>query len=91
MSRKLAVILIAIAVAMAFTVSMAVAADPPAQVTVKKTGDSKSAVTFNHAEHAKGIDCVTCHHTSKSKDDIQACGECHGKRVEGLFDGTLAQ
>jgi hypothetical protein len=79
MSRKLAVILIAIAVAMAFAASMAVAGDPPDQVTVTKTGEKKSAVTFSHVEHAKSIDCLDCHHESKTKEEIKKCVECHGK------------
>jgi hypothetical protein len=79
MSKKLAVILIAIAVAMAFAASMAIAGDPPAQVTLKKSGDKQSAVTFNHAEHAKSFDCFACHHEAKAKDQIKSCFECHGK------------
>lgn len=79
MSRKLAVIFVAIAVAMAFAVSMAVAADVPATVTIDKAAAKKSAVTFNHAEHGKTIDCLKCHHKAASKDEIKSCFECHGK------------
>ena len=79
MSRKLAVILIAIAVAMAFAASMAVAGDPPDKVTIAKCGDKKSAVTFSHSGHAETIDCFACHHASKTKEEIKGCMECHGK------------
>jgi hypothetical protein len=82
MSRKLAVILIAIAVAMAFVASMAVAADPPDQVTITKTGDKKSEVTFPHSKHAESFDCFKCHHASKAKEEIKGCLECHGKDEE---------
>ena len=78
MSRKLAVILIAIAVAMAFAATMAVAADPPMKTTIDKGMDRRSGVAFDHEKHAGLTDCVTCHHTSESKDDVPSCFECHG-------------
>jgi hypothetical protein len=79
MSRKLAIILIAIVVAMAFGAPAAFSADAPDTVTIKKVGDKKSAVTFSHAGHAKTIDCFTCHHAAKTKEEIKGCAECHGK------------
>ena len=78
MSKKFTVIAIALAVALAFAISMAVAADAPDQITIKKSGDKKSAVTFNHKTHEGLTDCVTCHHEAKSKDDVKGCSECHG-------------
>jgi hypothetical protein len=79
MSRKLAIILIAIAVAMAFAASMAVAGDPPTQTTIDKGMDKKSGVAFNHANHVDRADCFKCHHASKTKEEIKSCFECHGK------------
>jgi len=79
MSRKLAVIMIAIAVATVFAAAMAVAGDPPDQITIEKSGDKYSAVTFSHAGHAETIDCLACHHASKTKEEIKGCLECHGK------------
>lgn len=79
MSRKIAVIAIAIAMAMVFVASFAIAGDPPGQVTIDKGADKQPGVQFNHETHAPLADCVSCHHTSKSKDDIQSCFECHGK------------
>jgi hypothetical protein len=79
MSRKLAVILIAIAVAMAFAASMAVAGDPPTAVTIDKGAEKKSGVAFDHAKHAERADCFKCHHASKAKEEIKSCFECHGK------------
>ena len=79
MSRKLAVILLAIAVAMAFAASMAVAGDPPATMMIDKGKDKKSGVEFSHAKHAETIDCFKCHHASKTKEEIKSCFECHGK------------
>ena len=79
MSKKLAVIVIAIVVAMAFGASAAFAGDAPDTITIKKSGDARSAVTFPHASHAKTIDCIACHHASKTKEEIKGCFECHGK------------
>jgi len=79
MTRKLAVIMIALAVAMAFAASMAVAGDPPATVTVDEVAAKKAPVTFDHAKHSGTIDCLKCHHKAASKDAITGCFECHGK------------
>ena len=79
MNRKMAVILIAISVVMAFAVTMSIAADPPAQITIDKGMDKKSGVAFNHELHAEAFDCFKCHHASKTKEEIKSCFECHGK------------
>ncbi|MDF1535392.1 MAG: cytochrome c3 family protein [bacterium] len=79
MSRKLAVVLIAIVVATAFAASMAIAGDPPAQVTIDKSLAKKGAVTFDHAKHSETIDCMKCHHKAASKEEVKSCFECHGK------------
>ena len=78
MTRKLAVIMIAIAVALAFAASMAVAGDPPAKVMIDKGKDKKVGVSFDHAKHAADIDCFKCHHSAKTKEEIKSCFECHG-------------
>lgn len=78
MTRKLAIIMIALAVAVAFAASMAIAADPPAQVTIDKVANKKSAVTFDHAKHGETIDCFKCHHKSSDKGAIKSCFDCHG-------------
>jgi len=78
MTRKLAVIMIVVAVAMAFAVSMAVAGDPPAKVMIDKGKDKKSGVDFNHAKHAESFDCFKCHHASKTKEEVKSCFTCHG-------------
>ena len=79
MSRKLAVIMIALAVAMAFAASMAVAGDAPGQITIDKGMDKKPGVAFDHAKHSGSIDCMKCHHSAASKEEIKSCFECHGK------------
>lgn len=79
MRRKLLIVVIAVAVAMAFGASMAVAGDPPGQVMIEKGKDKKPGVNFDHAKHAASIDCFKCHHTAKSKEEVKDCFECHGK------------
>lgn len=79
MSRKIAVFSLAIIVAVAFAVTVAVAGDPPAQVTIDKVANKKTGVTFNHEEHSGSIDCLKCHHKAPDKTQITGCFECHGK------------
>ena len=93
MSRKLAVILIALAVAMAFAASMAVAGDPPGQVMIEKGKDKKPGVSFDHAKHSGSIDCFKCHHKSTDKAAIKSCFDCHGAdaaapSVKDAFHGS---
>ena len=63
-----------------FLSTMMVVAQKNINVTVKKTGSKKGAVTFNHRKHKKhAIDvkkCKTCHHIGRYH---QSCGEkgCH--------------
>ncbi|MCJ7501238.1 cytochrome c family protein [bacterium] len=78
MTRKLAVIMIAVAVAVAFAASMAIAGDPPGQIMIEKGKDKKPGVSFDHAKHSETIDCFKCHHASKAKEDIKSCFDCHG-------------
>ena len=93
MTRKLAVIMIAFAVAMVFAASMAAAGDPPAQVMIDKGMDKKAGVSLDHAKHSGSIDCFKCHHTAKTKADIKSCFECHGAdadapSVKDAFHGS---
>ena len=78
MSRKLAVIMIALAVATAFAASMAIAGDPPAQITIEKGMDKKPGVAFDHVKHSETIDCMKCHHSAASTEEIKSCFTCHG-------------
>ncbi len=80
MSRKISVVLVALMMAIAFAATMAVAGDPPTQITIDKVADKKPGVPFDHAEHADSIDCLKCHHKDASKESIDKdCFECHGK------------
>ena len=56
-------------------------------ITIKKIGNKKSAVTFNHTKHKKyqfkgrKVKCKDCHHKGKMKD---SCGKkgCHSKTLK---------
>jgi len=80
--------LISFAVIMLFAFSLGIMAKK-AEITIKKTGAKKSAVTFNHDKHKKaGKKCKTCHHVGKFNKSCAAKG-CHqdkkkdrmGKRI----------
>jgi len=79
MSRTITVVLLALMVAFAFAATVAVAGDPPAEVTLDKVVNKKTAVTFSHSTHAESIDCLKCHHKAASKDAVdKGCFDCHG-------------
>ena len=80
MKRKTVIIFTVLAmilVSAAFVVSAH--GDAPAEVTIDGAMKKKPPVVFPHEAHARDIDCSVCHHTSKGKDDITSCFECHGK------------
>jgi hypothetical protein len=79
--KKQAVIVLTLFALIIGTVALVgvVYADAPDVVTIDKAKAKKAPVVFPHGEHAKDIDCVTCHHTAKGKDDAGSCFECHGK------------
>ena len=81
MNRKLAVILIAMVVAVAFvgTMTYAVAGTPPDTVLIDKAKNKKPGVNFPHKVHGETIDCLKCHHTAKSQTEAESCFNCHGK------------
>ncbi|MBN2401870.1 MAG: cytochrome c3 family protein [Spirochaetes bacterium] len=58
-------------------------------VTIKKTGNSRTAVLFTHAKHTamtgeKAKDCTGCHNAVKSKNDAHKyCADCHKSMNSG--------
>lgn len=70
-------------VALAGTALVAVpASKAPDKVTIDDCVAKKSAVAFGHGEHAKRMDCKTCHHTQAdlkagAATEVQTCGTCH--------------
>ena len=51
-------------------------------------------VVFNHQQHARDskIPCQTCHHEStQPRDEVQACGTCHGVKFNENFRKTHAE
>ncbi|UCF30192.1 MAG: cytochrome c3 family protein [bacterium] len=79
MRRKIGVVVLAMLIAVAFAATMAVAADPPGEMTIDKVASKKVGVPFTHEKHSGSIDCFKCHHASKTKEEIKSCFECHGK------------
>lgn len=81
---KRSLIVIGIALAVAFTASLSLRAqtrNAPATVVLK--GASLGGVKFDHAKHAKLPDtkCESCHHPSKPEkaqtNPHQKCQDCH--------------
>ncbi len=60
---------------------------PVNDVTIKKSGNKKGAVTYSHAKHAKiaiAKDCESCHKAAKSmKTAHKLCITCHKKEKAG--------
>jgi len=80
MKRKTVIILTLLAMAISLAAVVAVAhGDMPEVITIDKAQAKKAPVVFPHKTHADTNDCVVCHHTSKGKDDVTSCFECHGK------------
>jgi hypothetical protein len=77
MSRKIIVLLAALAVGAALFGTVAMA-DNQEVIVIDKAQAKKSAVTFPHKAHQDRTDCVVCHHTAKGADDSESCFKCHG-------------
>jgi hypothetical protein len=65
--------------AFVFTAS---AADMPTNVTLEGCGTKQPPVAFDHAKHAEGTKCATCHHTqpdltATSGEEVATCVSCH--------------
>jgi predicted CXXCH cytochrome family protein len=79
-----------VAVAFVAVASTAVAAPPPAEVSLK--GATQPAVTFNHKAH-QGQGCKKCHGEGApgkielTKDKAHAlCTDCHKEKAKGPAD-----
>lgn len=78
MKRTLFVMLLAVALLGAFTLSVAMAADAPNKpVEIKFPGDKPKygPMMFDHSKHA-GLKCEECHHKLAESKDMQ-CTSCH--------------
>lgn len=62
-----------------------VTAEPPKEVIFENP--KKGNVTFNHAMHAEGYECMDCHHKMKEGEDVQSCRSCHSKKFNKAFHG----
>jgi hypothetical protein len=81
--RKLLVSLGVACLVLAASALLAVpASKAPDKVTLDDCVAKKVAVQFPHGQHAKALECKTCHHTQadlKAGDatEVKTCGECH--------------
>jgi hypothetical protein len=92
MNRKLAFILIAMVVAVAFvsTLTYAVAGTPPETILIDKAKNKKPGVEFPHKVHAEKFECKDCHHTAKIPDEAESCFNCHGKLPDIPDPGVMS-
>ena len=88
MSRKLVVILAALALGAALFGTIAVADNH--MIVIDKAQAKKSPVSFPHKAHQDKYECVECHHTAKGADDAQSCFECHGKNPDIPDPGQMS-
>jgi len=83
MKRALVVIAVAIGVAFGLGVILQAQEKPPTTVILK--GSPMGGVKFDHAKHSKmeGVKCERCHHASKPEKPAKAahenCTDCHEK------------
>lgn len=78
MKKTLLITLMITALLGAFTVSVVVAADAPANdVEMKYPGDGAkyAPIMFSHAKHAD-LECAKCHHKMGESEDMK-CTTCH--------------
>jgi hypothetical protein len=78
MKKKYFVLIMAIVVFVAFFIYSGTETD---MKTVKKIGEKKGPVTFNHTAHSKLDKCDVCHHSKEDKGDKKvACTKCHSDK-----------
>ncbi len=91
--RVVLVLLIAVAVAAAFTLSYAATKMPDQPIKIDSKDaykeKKKGAVTFPHVKH-KALKCVECHHEFKDGknvwqegQEVKKCAACHKDKKEG--------
>jgi len=80
MQRKVAIVLVILAMVVGMTAVLASAAEKaPAVVIINKAQAKKAPVTFPHGEHSEDFKCQTCHHTTAADATPESCFNCHGK------------
>ncbi len=89
----LLVLLLAVAVAVGFTLAHAATKAPEKEITIDNKDaykkKKKSAVVFSHAKH-KEFKCTDCHHEFKDGKnvwkegmEVKPCAACHKEKKEG--------
>ncbi len=84
MKKSLMISLMVAALVCAFALPSVIAGNAPApEMTLEVPAGAKATkapVMFPHKKHEDaGLDCLTCHHKAKSKDDCKSCASegCH--------------
>ena len=70
-------------------VSTASAADLPTNITLGSCGTKQPPVAFDHAKHAEGTKCATCHHTQPdlaAGGEAATCVSCHKDPKDDALD-----
>lgn len=76
--------LMAVIVAVSFSASMVIGAEPAGKVSIGHIQKMKPPVEFDHKAHAtsRAKSCQDCHHKNE-KGKEQACQACHKDKAEG--------
>jgi hypothetical protein len=66
------------------------AAELPGNLVLEGCGDKQPAVPFDHAKHAEGQTCVSCHHTqpdlTATSGEAATCVSCHKDPTDNDLD-----
>ena len=76
--------LVAVIIAVVFSLGVALAA-PPDKMVIDKIKKTKAPVAYDHKAHsAKVPKCQACHHKDEAgKEQGCAAAKCHGAKTEG--------
>ena len=75
---KKRVMIFLVALAFVIPVILFAASAPKKAMKVKKSGNKKSAVMFDHNKHSAVKDCDGCHKAAKTKNaSHKYCRDCH--------------
>jgi hypothetical protein len=71
-------------------VATASAADMPTNITLEGCGTKQPPVAFDHAKHAEGAKCASCHHTqpdlTATSGEAATCVSCHKDPKDEALD-----
>ena len=76
--------LVAVVIAVVFSLGVALAA-PPDKMVIDKIKKTKSAVAYDHKAHGTKVkECKACHHKDEAgKEQKCSAASCHGAKADG--------